>query len=208
MKALDPEQKRAVLDGAMKLFEKHPLKDITLEKLAKSSGVPAFDILRHFQSSDNILKAVLERELEMMAAAAQEPELRMPGETIEDELRVLAGIILDQYRKRREFMGKLMEEAARDSKVGALYYATFIVQGRLLFAEFLRIRRGRGELREDVDIEAASAMFLASLIGSVMTFEFFGGRHVETLDEERLLRHLCRNFLSGVAKKDLARAAA
>jgi len=207
MKALDPEQKRAVLDGAMQLFEKHQLKDITLEKLTKISGVPAFDIIRHFQSSDNILKAVLERELEMMAAAAQEPELRMPGETIEDELRILASIILDQYRKRHAFMGKLMEEAARDSKVGALYYGTFIVQGRMLFAEFLRIRHARGELWEDLDIEAASAMFLAALIGSVMTFEFFGGRHVETLDEDRLLRQLCLNFLRGVAKRDIARAA-
>src|ERR1700733_3377575 len=100
MKSLDTERSRAVLDGALQLFEKHPLKDITLEKLTKVSGVPAFDIIRHFQSSENILKAVLERELEMMAASAQDPGLRMPGETIEDELRILSSIILDQYRKR------------------------------------------------------------------------------------------------------------
>jgi AcrR family transcriptional regulator len=79
MKAFDPEEHRAVLDAAMRLFEKHPLRDITLDKLAKASGVPAFDILRHFQSTENILRAVLERELEMMAASAQAPELRMPG---------------------------------------------------------------------------------------------------------------------------------
>lgn len=200
MKSLDPERNRAVLDGAMHLFEKHPLRDITLDKLAKVSGVNSFDILRHFQSSDNILRAVLERELELMAAAAQAPELRMPGETIEDELQVLAGIILDQYRKRAGFMGKLVEEALSDRKVGALYYATFVVQGRLLFAEFLRVRQEFGELRDGVDIEAASAIFLASLIGSVMTFELFGGKEVETLDEERLLRQMCSNFLRGISK--------
>ena len=201
MKTLNPERHRAVLDGALQLFEKYPLKEITLEKLTKISGVPAFDIIREFQSSENILKAALERELELMAAAAQAPELRMPGETIEDELRILAGVILDQYRKRLPFMGKLMNEALRDPKVGSLYYATFIVGGRLLFAEFLNVRKQFGELRDNVDIEAASAIFLASLIGSVMTFELFGGRQVESLDDERLLCQMCATFLQGIAKK-------
>ncbi len=184
----------------MRLFEKYPLRDITLDKLTKVSGVAAFDIIREFQSSENILRAVLERELELMAAVAQAPELRMPGETIEDELRVLAGIILDQYRKRLVFMGKLVEESLRDPKVGALYYSTFVVQGRLLFAAFLRVRGEFGELREGVDVEAASAVFLASLIGSLMTFELFGGKQVETLDDERLLCQMCGTFLQGIAR--------
>jgi hypothetical protein len=55
-------------------------------------------------------------------------------------------------------------------------------------------------LRDDVDIEAAAAMFLASLIGSVMTFELFGGKHVETLDDERLLCQMCGTFLQGISK--------
>jgi AcrR family transcriptional regulator len=201
MKALDPEQHRAVLDGAMQLFGTQTLKAITLDKLAKTSGVPAFDILRHFQSSENILKAVLERELELMAAAAQAPELRMPGETLQDELRLLAGVILDQYRRRVAFMGKLIEEAMAEPKIAALYYSTFVVQGRLLFTEFLRVRKEFGELRDDLDVEAAAAMFLASLIGSLLTFELFGGKHVETLDDERLLGQMCTTFLYGIVKK-------
>src|SRR5258707_445357 len=105
--SLSSEQQRLVLDGAATLFTKQSLSDITLEKLTKESGVAAFDIIRHYHSSENILKAVLERELELMAAAAQAPELRMPGETLSDELHVLAGVILDQYRRRLPFLGKL-----------------------------------------------------------------------------------------------------
>jgi AcrR family transcriptional regulator len=201
MMVLNPERHRAVLDGAMQLFERHPLKDIGLDKLAKVSGVSAFDILRQFQSSENILKAVLERELEMMAAVAQAPELRMSGETIEDELRILSGVILDQYRKRIGFMGKIMDEALHDPKVAALYYKTFVVQGRQLFAEFLRVRSEFGELKDDIDVEAAAAIFLASLFGSVMTFELFGGKHIESLEDDRLLRQMCTSFLHGIAKR-------
>jgi hypothetical protein len=85
-------------------------------------------------------------------------------------------------------------------KVAALYYETFIVQGRRLFSEFLNFRRAFGELKDEVDIEAAAATFLASLFGSVMTFELLGGKQVESLDDDRLLRQLCRTFLQGIAK--------
>src|SRR5437868_3544705 len=156
MKPLDADQQRAVLDGATQLFAQYDLNDITLDKLTRITGVPSFNIVRHYHSSENILKAVLERELELMAAAAQAPELRMPGETLSDELHVLAGVILDQYRKRIPFLGKLLSEAIDDPKVGGLFYGTFIVQGRLLFTEFLRIRKQFGELRDDLDMEAAA----------------------------------------------------
>jgi AcrR family transcriptional regulator len=200
MKPMDAERQKAVLDHAMHLFAKEELRDITLDKLSKASGVAAFDIVRHFHSSENILKAVLERELELMAAAAQAPELRMPGETLEDELHILAGVILDQYRRRIPFLGKLLSEAMQDPRVGGLFYGTFIVQGRLLFTEFLRVRKQFGELRGDVDIEAAAAMFLASLTGILLMHELFGGKEVETLDDDRVLRQMCDTFLHGIAR--------
>lgn len=201
MKSLDADKQRAILDGAMRLFEQHELRDITLDKLTKLTGIAGFDILREYHSSDNILKAVLERELELMAAAAQAPELRMPGETLGDELHVLAGVILDQYRKRLQFMSKILNEAMHNPDVGLLFYKTFIVQGRLLFTEFLSVRKERNELRDDVDVEAAAAMFLASLTGMFIMSEVFGGKKVEPLDDERVLGQMCETFLRGVVKK-------
>jgi AcrR family transcriptional regulator len=201
MKGLDSNQQAAVLDGAIRLFEKHDLRDITLDMLTKASGVASFDIVRHYHSSENILRSVLERELELMAAAAQVPELRMPGENLNDELRLLAGVILDQYRKRTPFLSKMLNESIGDPKVGALFYSTFIVQGRLLFAEFLKMRKERHELTDAVDVEAAAAMFLASLTGMFMMHDIFGGKHVEAFDDERALDTMCGTFLRGVLKR-------
>ena len=201
MMSLDAERQRAVLDAAMQLFAKLQLDEISLDMLTRTSGVSAFDVIRHYQSSENILRAVLERELELMAAAAQEPELRMPGETLKDELRLLAGVILDQYRRRVPFLTKLLTEAMSDPRVGALFYSTFIKQGRLLFTEFLRVRMEHGELREDVDVEAAAAIFLAALTGILMSHEMFGGKEVELLDDDRILSEMCDSFLQGIAKK-------
>ena len=198
MKPLSSEQQKLVMDGAVQLFGTHEVKDISLDQLSRVSGISAFDIVRHYQSRENILKSVLERELELMAAAAHSPELRMPGETLKDELHVLAGVILQEYRQRLPFMSKLLAEAIRNPEVGSLFYRTFIVQGRLLFMEFLNERKRVGELRDDVDVELAAAIFLASLTGPLLAMELFNGKSIESLDDEQLVNQISSLFLEGV----------
>jgi TetR/AcrR family transcriptional regulator len=198
---LTPEQQKQVMDSALQLMSSRNLNEITLEQLTRASGVAAFDIIRHYQSKENILSAVLERELELMAGAVPSPELRFPSETFKDELQVLARIMLQEYRARLRFLDKLFVEAIQNPEVGVLFYRKFIQQGRLLFAEFLDLRKQRGELRADVDVEAAAAMFISALSGILLVVELFGGKKVEPLDEERLVRELTDLFLRGVAER-------
>src|SRR6478752_3836377 len=122
---LSSEQQRMVLDGAVKLAATQELSSITLDHLTKVSGISAFDIVRHYHSKEKILAAVLERELELIAGSVPSPELRFPGE----------------YRSRLTFLGKLLTEAMKNPEVGAMFYRTFIMQGRLLFTEFLNVRK-------------------------------------------------------------------
>jgi AcrR family transcriptional regulator len=200
--SLSSEQQRAVLDGAVKLASTQELSSISLEHLTKISGISAFDIVRHYHSKENILAAVLERELELIAGSVPSPELRFPGETLRDELQVMAKIMLGEYRNRLPFIGKLLSEAMKNPEVGAMFYRTFIVQGRLLFTEFLNVRKRLGELREDADVEASAAFFLSGLTFILLVVELFGGKQVETLDDERLVRSMSDIFLKGVEKAD------
>lgn len=198
---LTSEQQRSVMDSALQLMSSHNLNEITLEQLTRASGVSAFDIIRHYQSKENILAAVLERELELMAGAVPSPELRFPSETLRDELQVLARVMLQEYRARLPFLDKLFVAALQNPEVGELFYRKFIQQGRLLFAEFLNVRKERGEIRSSVDVEAAAAMFISALSGILLVVELFGGKKVEPLDEERLVRELTDLFLNGVVEK-------
>lgn len=198
--ALTPEQERKVLESAMQLATTRELGDITVDQLAKACGISAFHIARHYHSKEKILEAVLQRELQLIAGAVPSPELRFPTETLRDELQVLAKVILQEYRQRLPFLGKLLSEAMRNTQVGEILYRTFVQQGRLLFTEFLKLRKERGELRSEVDIEAAAAMFLAALTGILLVVEVFGGKQVEKLDDERLVRELTNVFLHGVTE--------
>ena len=108
--SLSFEQQRLVLDGAVKLAHTQELSSITLDHLTKASGISAFDIVRHYHSKEKILAAVLERELELIAGSVPAPELRFPGETLRDELQVMAKIMLGEYRSRLPFLGKPVPE--------------------------------------------------------------------------------------------------
>lgn len=196
--SLSSEQQRLVLDAAVKLAFTQELSAISLEDLTKVSGISAFDIVRHYHSKEKILAAVLERELELIAGSVPSPELRFPGETLKDELQVLAKIMLNEYRIRLPFLGRLLVEAMKNPEVGAMFYRTFIVQGRLLFTEFLNVRKRLGELRDDVDVEASAAFFLSALTFILLVVELFGGKQVEALDEERLVQSMSDLFLRGV----------
>jgi len=199
--SLSADQQKMVLDGAVKLSTTQELSSITLDQLTKVSGVSAFDIVRHYHSKEGILAAVLERELELIAGSVPAPELRFPGETLRDELQVMGKIMLGEYRVRLPFLGKLLSEAMRNPEVGAMFYSTFIVQGRLLFTEFLNVRKRLGELRADLDVEASAAFFLSGLTFILLVVELFGGKQVEALDEERLVRSMSDIFLKGIEKQ-------
>ena len=199
---LSAEQQRMVMDSVLQLISTTKLSDITLEQLSRASGVSSFDIVRQYQSKENILSAVLERELEMISGSVPSPELRFPSETLRDELQVLARVMLQEYRARMKFMSSLMIESIQNPEVGVLFYRKFIQQGRLLFAEFLKVREQRGELREGVDKEAAAAMFISSLSGILIVMELFGGKSVEPLDEDRVIGEFTNIFLDGIARAD------
>ena len=196
--SLNAEQQKMVLDGAISLASSNALSSITIEQLTKASGVGVFDIAQHYRSKENILAAVLQRELEVIAGSVPEPELRFSGETINDEIQVIARIMLSEYRSRLPFIGKLLAEAMTNAEVGAMFYRTFILQGRRLFTEFLEARKKGGELREDVDVEAAAAFFLSGLTFILLVVELFGGKQVEVLDDDRLVRSMSAIFLKGV----------
>ena len=199
--SLTPEQQTRVLDSAVELFANHELNSITIDQITVLSGVSAFDVVRHYRSKENLLSALLERELELMSAAAYSPELRMPGETLQDELAGVARSILSEYRLRLPLLSKLVRESMRDPQVGAQFYRVFIVQGRNLFAEFLNTRMQLGEVRPDLDVEAAAAISLSFLTSVIVLGEMCGGKSVETIDDERVIAQMSEVLLKGIQSK-------
>ncbi len=194
---LDFEEQTRVLDATFALLGQGGLSADFIDKVAAQVGIDSRRIFLHYGGANRLLQALMERELEVIAGSVPAPELRFPGETVQDELEVMARILIDECRAHVGFLRALLIEAVRNEDFAQVFYRTFILRGRTLFTEFLNIRKTRGELRDDIDIEAAAAFFLSALIFSLLVLEVFGGKAVEKVDDSRMIRGMSDLFLKG-----------
>jgi AcrR family transcriptional regulator len=195
---LNSEQQRVVLDAALSVISKGGFTATIVEKVAVRCAIAAPRIFLHFGGTEKLLEAILERQLELISGSAAVPELRFPGETVRDELQGLGRIIIEVFRKHLGVLRAMLAEALRSPEFAEVFYRTFILRGRKLFVEFLEERKQRGELRADLDVDTAAAEYLTSLIMSLILVEVFGGKSVETLDDEKLVSGMTELFLRGV----------
>ncbi len=195
---LDVDEQKRVLDATFELLGEGRLQVDVVEKVAEKAGLESRRIYLHYGGPSKLMQALMERELEVIAGSVPVPELRFPGETMGDELRVMARILVDECRSHLGFLKTCLVEAIRNPEFADAFYRTFILRGRELFAEFLNARKMRGELREETDVEAAAAFFLSGLIFSLLALEVFGGKRVEDVDDARLIGGMPDLFLLGI----------
>lgn len=196
--SLNTEERRIVLDAALSVLSRGGFTANIVEKVAEKCALSAPRIFLHFGGTEKLLAAILDRQLELIAGSVSSPELRFPGETLHDELVGLARNMVEVLRSHLGVLRAMFGEALRNPEFAPVFYRTFILRGRNLFADFLRERAKRGELRPEVDVEAAAAAFLTSLIMSLLLMELFGGKEVEQFDDERLTKSMTELFLNGV----------
>jgi AcrR family transcriptional regulator len=197
-KELSPDQQKTVLDAALSVLANGGLTANIVEKVAERCAIAAPRIFLHFGGTQKLLESILQRQLDLIAGSVPVPELRFPGETLCDELEGLARIILEVCRNHLGVLRAMLIEALRSQDFAEIFYRTFILRGRQLFDEFLVERKERGELRSDLDVDAAAASYLASLIMSLLLVELFGGKSVEQFDDERMARAITDLFVRGV----------
>ncbi len=195
---LNAEQQRVVLDAALSVISRGGFTATLVEKIAEKCAIAAPRIFLHFGGTERLLESILERQLDLIAGSATVPELRFPGETLRDELQGMGRVIIEVFRRHIGVLRAMLAEALRSPEFAEVFYRTFILRGRKLFVEFLDQRKERGELRADLDVDTAAAEYLTSLIMSLLLVEVFGGKSVETIDDEKLVTGMTELFLRGV----------
>lgn len=198
--SLDLEQQSSVLEAAIQVLGTNGLDASFIDLVGKQAGVSPESIFVHFEGPKGLIESLLDKELQIMAGSVPSPKLRFPGEILEDELKLLSRIIMEEYRKNMLFMRTMLVEALQNPEFAAAFYRAFILKGRRLFTDFLEARRRVGELREDLDIEAASAFFLCALTFSLLLLEMMQGKTVEQIEDDRLIEGMSDLFLRGVLK--------
>jgi AcrR family transcriptional regulator len=153
----------ALAEAVLDLLDEEGFSAITVDKIASRARVGKPTIYRRWDNKEQLIAHVL--------GNIDPPEPIQPG----DELRPALVAILTNLQRRLtatrtgRVWQRLVGEADSYPEIVTLYDQQFLVPRRRAIADLLRHHVQTGELRADLDSDAAVDILLGSMLGSVVT---------------------------------------
>ncbi|HWG62519.1 MAG TPA: TetR/AcrR family transcriptional regulator [Streptosporangiaceae bacterium] len=149
---------KAIIDAALSLFAEYGVEGLCIEKVAARAGVGKATIYRRWPGKEDML-------LDAMAALkAPLPEPR--GESVREDLLALEESMATDSadpRRSREF-ALLLGEGEKFPRLRTRFVETVLEPRREVVRSVLRRGIATGELRADIDIEAALFMLTGAAL--------------------------------------------
>jgi AcrR family transcriptional regulator len=163
------DTRNRILERALELFITHGVAGTTVVMIEKAAGLSpgSGSFYRHFPDKEAVLRAIIERELELVA---NERERRVTSEQeLGDDLRgALQGL---------DDMSGLIQLLAREGTSRTDLFdpvrTVLAEEGARLEGDRLRERMDRGEIRAG-DASAIATVVVYALVGFHLAQEFFG----------------------------------
>jgi|CZKT01.1.fsa_nt_gi AcrR family transcriptional regulator len=178
------DAERAIIDAALSLFAEAGPDGLCIEKVAARAGVGKATIYRRWAGKEDLLLDAL--------AALRVPLPEPAGKSVRSDLIALLEAMCDESadpRRARQF-ALLHGEGAKYPRLMARYTETVVEPRREVVRSVLRRGIGTGELREQIDVEAALFM----LSGAVLIRSRFGPGQIEDGYAQRVVDQLLRGL--------------
>ena len=163
------QREHEILRAAIRVFARQGYHKSKVGEVAAEAGVAYGLVYHYFGSKESLLETIFRRTWKQMLRFVQ--EIEESDTTSQEQLRAVAGLVLQAWRLDPELVGVLVREVTRSpqlqNEVDEIAHA---------FAALERIvARGqeRGELRPDLDARLASWAFYGAL-EEILTGWVFG----------------------------------
>ena len=153
------EREHEILRAAIRVFARQGYHKSKVGEVAAEAGVAYGLVYHYFGSKEALLEAIFRRTWKQMLRVVQ--EIEDSETTSQEQLRSVAGLVLQAWRVDPELVGVLVREVTRSPQL-----QNEVDEIALAFAALERIvARGqeRGELRRDLDARLASWAFYGAL---------------------------------------------
>ncbi|MBE0524868.1 MAG: TetR/AcrR family transcriptional regulator [Methanosarcinales archaeon] len=151
------EQK--IMDAAIKVFARKGYDGATTRKIAEAAGVNEVTLFRKFQSKENILRAVITRNREVILKTLDSVLQIEKEEDIKTSLHTLGRSLLEVMRERVNIMVILIAEGRRDPEVAVILESVIkIIVVRI--SEYFETQLKNGKIR-NINPRTASLTFLS-----------------------------------------------
>jgi AcrR family transcriptional regulator len=149
---------QAIIDAALSLFAESGPEGLCIERVAARAGVGKATIYRRWPGKEDLLLDAI--------AALKTPLPEPAGRSAREDLVALLGAMCEETadpRRARQF-ALLLGEGAKYPRLMARYLETVVEPRREVIRAVLRQGIATGELRPDLDVEAALFMLVGAVI--------------------------------------------
>lgn len=172
------ETRRKVLDAAGDLVDRVSYRSVTIDAVARASGVSKSTIYRHWSSREVL---VLEAYTRKTNRSTVVPDT---GDAVRDLRQYVVALVscLGPHDHAASTVTGLVADALADEEFAALFRRTLLRERRHLFVAILRRGQQRGQVRADLDVETVvDALYGAIHHRLLVTGEPFDRRFVDGL---------------------------
>ncbi len=192
---LDRELRRAqIVEIARRLFAASGYRPTTTRQLAQAAGVSDALMYRHFESKDDVLRAVVDQGLAGFAAMA---EVASAGRDrpLAERLTILGRAFLDTLGSQADLLVLFVSEHQLLSDDARL--VGFIDRSAAALGAELAARARQGEIRGDLDGYLFARSFMGSLVSFVLLQKMLGMDRVHPVDGGDYLAALVDVYVRG-----------
>ncbi len=202
-KRLRSEKRVLILEAAISVFARMGYHGARVSDIAREAGIAYGLVYHYFKNKEEILRTIFEEHwsgfLEGLAGIADS------AGTTENKLVSVAALTLNAYRLRPDWVKVLVLEIQRTSRFAEPSQQRAVGGLVQLIARLIRAGQANGELRQDVDPEVASYLFIGGL-EIVITAHVLDVLKIEPGEEQGYYQKVARTvvdvFLHGLATED------
>jgi AcrR family transcriptional regulator len=156
-----PEAHAAILRAALELAVEGGLRGLSMEAIAARAGVGKATIYRRWKTKEELF-------VEAVRAIAVNPDVPDTGSVRGDFEALTSAAVGRMAPEAFRVLPRLLADAADDPELLEALHAALVRPRRAAIAAILRRGIERGELREDIDVDLVSDMFMGPLIARVL----------------------------------------
>jgi len=155
------DKRAIILDAATTVFARTGYHGSRVSDIAREAGIAYGLVYHYFKNKEEILESIFEEQWSGFLEAVE--VIAEGGNTTEDKLLSIAGLILNAYRVRTDWVKVLVFEIQRSPRFRTPDQIR--AMGRLfeMVARILRDGQKAGELRDDLDPDIACYVFIGGL---------------------------------------------
>ena len=190
------DRRQDILKAAMELFAQKGFRGTTTRDLASHAEINEAIIFRHFNTKDELYRAILEEKSKQLQSAKIEElkQLAMSGDDFKF-LQAVGHTILDRHEQDTTFMRLCLFSALEGHELSDIFVSSMPERDPL--AAYIQTRIDKGVFR-NIDATLASRAFAGMFFNFIQWQEIFGLKKKRVFARDEVVQTFVSIFLAGI----------